>query len=221
MTYYIQIKYAFWKTSGIPWLHGVFETGDRFLWKDLIAFYVLTLLTGWHTEASATSTEAFQHPATPYKTLSKPYLTFQKVSPEQHDIPILSLSEALWIFSFVRLHSSLVLWQCALQCLNRSHYSERKKSSWSNVTSACHVTLVLHSGSAYVPHGWSLPRATDLFSIIRSAPSIQCYVSWPIVQGVMKSSWCLTMALAKHYLGDFTGVMCATGVNINSSRKPH
>lgn len=28
----------------------------------------------------------------------------------------------------------------------------------------------------------------------------------------MKARWSLTMALAKHYLGEFTGVMYATGV---------
>lgn len=78
VTHYIQIKHDFWKTSRIPWLHGVFWNGDtlwfRFVWKDLIAFYVLILLTEWHTEASASSAEAFQHPATPLRLYQKPVL---------------------------------------------------------------------------------------------------------------------------------------------------
>lgn len=50
ITYYIQIKHAFWKTSRISWLWGAFVTVDtlwfRFVWKDVIAFHVLILLTG-------------------------------------------------------------------------------------------------------------------------------------------------------------------------------
>lgn len=107
------------------------------------------------------------------------------------------MSGELWIFSFVRLCYSWVLWQCAWWCLNRTDNTERNKSNWSSITSACHITLVLHSGSAYAPHGWRAPRAKDLFSIIRSAPSIQCCVSWPIVQGAMKPSWTRTRLLAR------------------------
>lgn len=106
------------------------------------------------------------------------------------------MSGELWIFSFVWLRYSWVLWQCASWCLNRTDNTERNKSNWSSITSACHITLVLHSGSAYAPHGWCAPRAKDLFSVIRPAPSIHCCVSWPIVQGVMKPSWTHTRLLA-------------------------
>lgn len=84
MIYSVQTKHAFWKTSRIPWLHGVFETGDTlwfiFVWKDLIAFYVLILLTEWHTEASATSTEAFQHPAAPLRLYQNHVLSSRKLN---------------------------------------------------------------------------------------------------------------------------------------------
>lgn len=95
------------------------------------------------------------------------------------------------------------------------------KSSWSHVTSVSYITLVLHSICIYIPHGWCVPDALDLFSVIRSAPSIQYYVSWSIVQGEMKSSWSRTVALATCYPGDFTGVMCAIVVDINTSGKLH
>lgn len=107
----------------------------------------------------------------------------------------------------------------------RSHVqidnTEVNKSSWSHVTSVSYITLVLHSICIYIQHGWRVPGASDLFSVIRSAPSIHCYVSWSIVQGAMKSSWSCSVALATWYSGDFTGVMCAIGVDINTSRKIH
>lgn len=125
------------------------------------------------------------------------------------------------IFSFVWLYNSLVLQQRALRCLNRSDNTERNKSSWSSITSAGNITLVLHSGSAYAPRGWQVSHAKDLLSIISSSPSIGCYVSWSVVRGMTKSSWSLPTALAKHYLADFTGLACATGVNITPSMKLH
>lgn len=153
ITYYIQIKHAFWKTSRISWLWGAFVTVDtlwfRFVWKDVIAFHVLILLTGWHRGISHIHWGTSASCST-LKVLPKPCLTFQKAFSGQNGIPAFSLAEALWIFPFVRLYSSWVLGQCALRCLNRSDNTEVNKSSWSSVTSVCHITLVLHSTSACV-----------------------------------------------------------------------
>lgn len=168
-------------------------------------------------ETSATSTEAFQYPEAPLRFYQNHALPSRRLFPDHVALPP---SQWLKHCGFSTLHGYTVHQSCGnVRCHVQIDNAEVNKSSWSHVTSVSYITLVLHSICIYIPHGWCVPGAPDLFSVIRSAPSIHCYASWSIVQGAMKPSWSCTVALATCYPGDFTGVMCAIGVHINTSRK--
>lgn len=119
----------FWKTCRVPWVQGVLKAATilwfRFVWKDIIAYYVLILLIGWHGDVSHIHRSISVSWSTS-KVLSKPCLTFQKTFPRPCGTPTFSVTEALWIFYFAWLYGSSVLWQCTLPCPNRQRWSEQK-----------------------------------------------------------------------------------------------